>query len=208
MLRWWEEHVLPRVVDRLLDVGEVHKLRARACAGLEGRVLEIGFGSGLNVQHYPAAVTEVAGVEPNHDAWKLAGPRIAESPVTVRRSGLDGQHLAEDDESFDTALSTFTLCTIPDHDLALREVHRVLRPGGELHFLEHGLAGDARVERWQHRIEPIQRRVGGGCHLTRQPAEAAEAAGFEVLDLEAGYLPGPSLTKVSGYVYLGRARKS
>lgn len=207
MMRWWDEHVLPRVVDRLLDVGEVHKLRARACAGLEGSLVEIGFGSGLNVQHYPAAVREVAGVEPNHDAWAIARPRIEASPIPVRQSGLDGQHLAEVDGAFDSALSTFTLCTIPDHDLALREVFRVLRPGGELHFLEHGLAEDTGVERWQHRLEPLQKRVGGGCHLTRQPAEAAERAGFEIVDLEVGYLPGPSLTKVAGYFYLGRARR-
>lgn len=203
----WEKHVLPRVVDRVCGTGQLHKRRALTCAGLEGQVIEIGFGSGHNVQHYPAAVSAVAAVEPNDDAWKIAQRPIAAGSVPVERSDLDGQHLAEADGSFDSALSTFTLCTIPDHRLAVRELFRVLRPGGEVHFLEHGLAPDPGVQRWQHRLDPVQRRVGGGCHLSRQPDVALADAGFEIVELETGYLPGPSVTKPAGFLYRGVARK-
>ena len=203
----WERHVLPRVIDRVCGVGELHERRAVVCSGLEGRVVELGFGSGLNVEHYPPAVTEVRAVEPNDDAWKLARRRIAAGSTSVARSGLDGQRLAEEDGSCDDVLSTFVLCTIPDHRAALAEAFRVLRPGGELHFLEHGLAPDPGVQRWQHRLEPLQRRLAGGCRLTRRPVEAAEEAGFEVRDVEEGYLPGPAIGRPGGYVYRGVAVK-
>jgi SAM-dependent methyltransferase len=126
-------------------------LRSRVCAGLHGQVVEIGFGSGHNVPFYPASVTGVSAIEPADLGWKLAGKRLAASAVAVERSGLDGQALPLPDDSFDTALSTWTLCTIPDAAVALGEVRRVLKPGGTLHFVEHGLAPDENVERWQHR---------------------------------------------------------
>lgn len=203
----WERHVLPRVVDRVCGGGELHKRRALVCQGLEGSVLELGFGTGHNVEHYPASVTEVAAVEPNDDAWHLAQRRIEAHRTRVVRSDLDGQHLSEGDESVDHVLSTFTLCTIPDLGLALSEARRVLRPGGEVHFLEHGLAPDPGVQVWQRRLEPIQRRVGGGCHLTRDPVAALTDAGFEVVDVDAAYLPGPAVSKPAAFLYRGRARK-
>lgn len=203
----WTDRVLPRIVDRTCGTADLQEPRALLCARLEGRVLELGFGSGLNVPHYPAAVTEVAAVEPSDLAWRLAGPRVAASATPVRRTGLDGQRLGEPDGAYDEVLSSFTLCTIPDLHQALAEAFRVLRRGGELHFLEHGLAPDPGVQRWQHRIEPVQRRVGGGCHLTREPVAALRAVGFDVLELDAGYLPGPAVTRPMGYVYRGRARR-
>lgn len=204
----YERHVLPRVVDVVCGTGQIHKRRAVVCSGLRGEVVEIGFGSGHNVQHYPGEVTAVAAVEPNDDAWALAHRQVAQSAVPVRRTDLDGQHLSEPDGTFDAALSTFTLCTIPDHGLALRELFRVLRPGGELHFLEHGVSPEDRVRRWQRRLEPVQKRLGGGCHLTRDPVAAIEAAGFEVIEVETGYLPGPAALKPAGYLYRGRAVKA
>ncbi len=204
---WWETRVVPRMVDRALSTGPVHRERAAVCAGLSGRVLEIGFGSGLNVDHYPAAVTEVAGVEPSDLAWTLAGPRVAASPVPVVRSGLDGQSLVEPDAAYDAVLSTFTLCTIPDHRQALREAWRVLRPGGRVHFLEHGLSPDARVATWQRRLDPLEQRLAGGCHLTRDPVEALEGVGFEVEAVERHYLPGPAVARPFGYLHRGVARK-
>lgn len=207
MASWWERHVLPRIVDKLLDTKEVHEQRELVCAGLDGRVLEIGFGSGMNVQHYPDTVSEVAAVEPNDDAWNMAQRRLRESTAPVVRSGLDGQRLDEPDESFDSVLTTFTLCTIPDHVGALTETHRVLRPGGVLHFLEHGLAADDRVRRWQRRLEPVQRRVGGGCHLTRDPVDALTRAGFELIDVDTYYEPVPAFLKPLGYIYRGTARR-
>lgn len=118
-----------------------------------GHAIEIGFGSGLNVPFYPSSVAQVAAVEPADLGWKLADKRLRRTHVPVQRSGLDGQSLPFADDSFDTALSTWTLCTIPDVATALREVRRVLKPGGALHFVEHGLAPDERVRRWQRRLE-------------------------------------------------------
>jgi len=164
--------------------------RERVCAGLHGRVLEIGFGSGLNVPFYPDAVTGVEAIEPADVGWKLAGKRLAASPVRVTRSGLDGQSLPLDDDSCDSALSTWTMCTIPDIEVALAEVRRVLKPGGTLHFIEHGLAPDAKVQRMQHRLEPLQKRLFGGCHLTRDITDLLARAGFTITEIDVFYEKG------------------
>jgi SAM-dependent methyltransferase len=142
------------------------------------------------VPHYPAAVTRVAAVEPSDLAWRLAAPRVAAARAPVERAGLDGQRLPFPDQAFDSALSTWTLCTIPDAAAALREVRRVLRPGGRLHFVEHGLAQEPPVQRWQRRLEPLQKRVGGGCHLTRRADALVQEAGFTLERLDRHYLPG------------------
>ena len=188
---WYREQVVPRIVDVACDAGPaVREVRARVCAGLAGEVVEIGMGSGLNAPHYPASVTRVAGVEPSDVAWRLARPRIAATPVTVERAALDGQSLPFPDDSFDCALSTWTMCTIPDLGAALAELRRVLRPGGTLHFVEHGLAPDERVARWQRRLDPLQQRLFGGCHLDRRILEAVEDAGFTPGRVEVFYQEG------------------
>ena len=204
---WWSEQVVPRATDVVLGSGEVARLRDRVCDRLEGEVLEIGFGTGLNVEHYPSAVTRVSAVEPSDVAWRIAEGRArggAWPPVV--RAGLDGQVLSLPDASMDSALSTFTLCTIPHLAAALAEVRRVLRPGGAFHFLEHGLAPDPAVARWQRRLTPLQRRVGAGCHLDRPITDAVRESGLVVEAVEtfyvAGHLPG---AKVVGHLYLGRA---
>jgi SAM-dependent methyltransferase len=205
---WWERNVVPRMADKFLGGEWVHEQRGLVCQGMQGRVLEIGFGSGHNVRHYPAAVTEVAAVEPSDKGWAMAQPRIASGTVNVVRSGLDGQRLDEPDESYDAVLTTFSLCTIPDETAALAEAHRVLRPGGKLHFLEHGLSDDPAVQTWQHRLEPLQKRMAGGCHLTRQHAEAVTQAGFEMVSLNNVYEPGPAFSKPFGYCYRGIATRA
>jgi ubiquinone/menaquinone biosynthesis C-methylase UbiE len=157
------------------------------CDGLIGNVVEVGFGSGLNVPFYPSTVTAVAAVEPSDTAWKLADKRLRATHVPVRRSALDAQTLPYTDDSFDAAVSSWSLCTIPDAVAALQEIRRVLKPGARLHFAEHGLAPDEAVRRWQRRLEPVQRRIFAGCHLTRRIDDLLTCTGFIIEELDAFY---------------------
>ena len=181
------ERVLPRIINFACGMKAVEPLRRRVCEGLTGDVVEIGFGSGLNVPFYPAAISRVDAVEPADLAWNLAEKRLAAATVPVQRCGLDGQALPFPDDSYDAAVSTWTMCTIPDVAGALRELRRVLKPGGTLHFLEHGLAPDEPVRRWQHRVEPLQKRIFGGCHLTRPIVDLLTTAGFIMTEVDVFY---------------------
>lgn len=205
---WWTERVVPRLTDASLSMDEVSELRVDACRGLHGRVLEIGFGSGLNLPHLPPEVTAVAAVEPSELGWSRSAARRSSSAVPVERIGLDGQEIAASDGSMDAALVTFSLCTIPYPERALAEVRRLLAPGGQLHFVEHGLAPDPGVVRWQRRLEPLQRLVCGGCHLTRDVPRLLEGSGFDVVRLDERYLPGPRVGRPWTYGYLGVAQPS
>jgi len=203
----WENHVVPRMVDLSLSQRPVMELRREVCDGLGGRLIEVGFGSGLNLAALPAAVTSVDAVEPSDVAWARSAGRRSSCPVPVHRIGLVGEDLDAEDATYDAALVTFSLCTIPDPGRALAELHRVLRPGGELHFLEHGLAPDEGVRRWQRRLEPVQRRVAGGCHLTRDPVALVRDAGFALAGARHTYFaPGPG--KPFGYLSWGRAART
>ena len=200
---FYGDQVLPRLENRMLDVGLARERRARVCTGLVGDVVEIGFGSGLNLPHLPPAVTGLWAVEPSAVGRSLSAARQARTPVPVTFAGLDGQTLELPDDRFDSALCTWTLCTIPDAVAALREVRRVLRPGGRLHFIEHGLASDDGVARWQHRLTPLQRRLAGGCHLDRDIAAFVEAAGFTLDRIDTYAEKG--VPRVLGFMYEGCA---
>jgi SAM-dependent methyltransferase len=187
----YREQVVPRLVDRMCGAAGFEHWRAQAVDGLSGRVVEVGFGSGHNVPHYPPEVEVVLAVEPAQLARRLADRRISAAAVRVEHVGLDGQDIPLEDASCDAALFTFTLCTVPDPTRTLLEVRRVLRPGGAVHFLEHGLSPDPGVAKWQRRLEPVQRRVADGCHLTRDATSLVREAGFVVRRNEQRYVRGP-----------------
>lgn len=179
----YEERVLPVVIDKVCGSKGFTPHRRATLAGTRGTVLEIGFGSGTNLAHYPATVEHLLAVEPAGRAVELAAARIARAPFPVEVIGLDGEHLPLDAATVDCAVSTFTLCTVPHAEQALAEIRRVLRPAGTLHVLEHGLDDDADVQRWQRRLDPVQQAVAGGCHLTRHIPSLVESAGFRWVEL-------------------------
>jgi len=199
----YREHVLPRLVDLVCGQPGFRSWRDDVVAGLSGTVVEVGFGSGLNVPHYPDQVEVVYAVEPSFVARRMSSGRIAESDIEVRHIGLDGARLPLPDNSCDGALSTFTLCTIPDVEAALRELRRVIRPGGSLHFLEHGLAPEESVARAQRVLEPVQKALADGCHLTRDPIALVAASGMTVTRHRSQY---GTLGKPWNWLTIGTAR--
>jgi ubiquinone/menaquinone biosynthesis C-methylase UbiE len=201
---FYGDQVLPRALDLSMRRGVFAQQRAQVTAGLDGEVLEIGVGTGLNIPFYPATVKRVLAVEPGAAARRLAARRAAASAVPVEFIGQDAATLPAADASVDHVLSTWTLCTIPDVGQALAEIRRVLRPGGTLNFAEHGLAPDPAVARWQHRLNPVQRALVGGCHLDRPIQQLITAAGLEVTRLETSYVAWP---RAFSYSYLGIATR-
>ena len=200
---FYGERVFPRAMNRLMNTKQTRETRARVCAPLSGDIVEIGFGTGLNLPHLPPAVTVVLAVDPLELGRTLASRRIAASPVSVEFVGLDGQLLPLADDSADAALSTWTLCSIPDPVAAVREINRVLRPGGTLHFVEHGCSPDPGVRKWQRRLNPIQRRIACGCNLDRDIPSILKDAGLSVDSLNTYYMKGSP--KILGWTFEGVA---
>ena len=198
----WSNQVVPRIVELALRSDDVSERRRRCLEGLSGTVVEPGFGSGLNLAHYPDAVTKVYAVDPAMVGRKMASKRLAAASIDVEFVGLDGADLPLEDDSCDGAALTFTLCTIPDHMKALAELRRVLKPGAALHFLEHGLADDPNIAKWQNRLTPLQKRVVDGCHLNRPIVEDIAHAGFAIDWSESAFVPGP---KPAAWFSIGRA---
>jgi SAM-dependent methyltransferase len=188
----WERHGFARLMDWSMRGPEIGRLRARALATAAGHVLEVGFGTGLNLQYYPAAVRSLTALDPLDALRGRVEARIAAAPVPVRRVTLaaDGR-LPFDDTHFDCVVTTWTLCSILDAHAALREMRRVLRPDGRYLFIEHGASDDAGVARWQRRLEPLHKRIAGGCHLTRRIDALIASAGFTLVDCDRWVEPGP-----------------
>lgn len=203
----WTDIILPRVVHRALQRPHIGVVRSRYLGGLDGTVLEIGFGSGLNLPHLSGGIGRLYAVEPSDTAWELARKAVERAPFPVERIG-GGNGTAEaiplPDAAVDHAVSAFTLCTIPDAARALAEVRRVLRPGGTFRFVEHGRSPEPRVARWQDRLTPLQKRVAGGCHLNRDIEALIRGAGFRIERLDRFHVQGP---KVATHIYAGTAVK-
>jgi ubiquinone/menaquinone biosynthesis C-methylase UbiE len=199
----YRDQVLPRFQDKVMGRKPNRAVRARVCEELHGAVVEIGFGTGLNAYYYPDEVTKVVAIEPSQVCMRIAEPRIAKSSAPVENGGLTGERLDLPSGEFDAVLSTWTLCTIPNMDAALAEIRRVLKPGGSFHFVEHGHSPDEKVARMQRRLEPLNKRLAGGCHLTRHMSEDIDRAGFTIEKLDTYYFKGEP--KPMGYTYEGRA---
>lgn len=204
-MSFYEERILPHIIDRACSLGQVMKLRSQIVPMATGRVLEVGMGSGINLEFYnPDTVTMVYGLEPSEGMRRKAQSNIERSAVPVEWLGLPGEAIPLADNSVNTVLLTFTLCTIPDWHAALLEMKRVLKPGGQLLFIEHGESPHAKTRKWQHRINPGWRKIAGGCQLNRPIAELIRQAGFEIVELENLYIP--TAPKITGYIYKGIAR--
>ena len=203
-MSFYEDHVLPHLINAACGTRPVQRQREKVVPEARGRVLEIGMGSGLNLPFYdPDRVEFVWGLEPSGGMRRKARRHVEAAPVDVHWLDLPGEEIPLDDHSADTVVLTYTLCTVPEARQALAQMHRVLRPGGTLLFCEHGLAPDASVRRWQDRINPVWRRVAGGCHLNRPIADLIREAGFAIDSLEMAYLPGTP--KFAGFNFRGAA---
>ena len=200
------KYVLPRVVHLACSARPNMRQREKLVPLASGRVLEVGMGSGLNLPFYDARrVTKVWGLEPSPEMSKMASAAVEAVAFDVEFVSAGGEQIPLDSESFDTVLMTFTLCTIPDAERALREIARVLKRGGQLLFCEHGAAPDAGVRRWQNRINPLWRRLAGGCHLNRDIPGLIRRGGFEITRMDTIYIPG---WRPASFNYWGAAAKA
>ena len=201
----WTERIEPRLVSLACGAPAIEASRARIVPRATGTVLEIGYGSGRNLPHYRAeAIDGLILLEPSEPMRRLAEARLERSGLPTRILAAGAEAVPLPDDSVDTVVVTYTLCTVSDLEGSLAEARRVLRPGGALHFAEHGLAPGAGVRGWQRRVQPVWGRLAGGCHLTRDVTEALGKAGFALEAVSQGYVPG--VPRIAGYVSSGTAR--
>jgi ubiquinone/menaquinone biosynthesis C-methylase UbiE len=202
---FYEDRILPHLVHLSMRQETFTGYRRRMAAAAEGRVLEVGVGSGLNLPFYCDGVTRIVGIDPSLRLLAMAGKSSVALPRPVHLVDASAEAIPHEDNSFDAVVTTWTLCTIPDVWRALAEMRRVLKRTGHLLFVEHGRSPDDHVRRWQDRLTPLWKRIGGGCHLNRPIRELLEQSGFRIEHLETGYMQGP---KPMTYMYEGRARPS
>jgi ubiquinone/menaquinone biosynthesis C-methylase UbiE len=199
--RW----IFPRLCDWMMRAPSIARLRGEVLADVAGAILEIGFGTGLNLEHYPEPVCRITAVDPGRGVSRIARKRLERSRVEVDLRERSAEELPFEDGSFDFVVSTWTLCSIPDVPKVLAEVHRVLKPGGRFVFLEHGLSADRAIQRWQRRLNPIQQRLAGGCRLDLDVEEVVRAQSFREIRLDRFLLDGTLRTH--GTMYRGEATK-
>ena len=201
-MSFYSDCILPHVINLAMRDRQLTPLRERIVSRAEGRVLEIGMGSGLNLPFYGKHVEQLFGLEPAGRLLRMAQSRAARSQRTMTFVAASAEAIPLDDHSIDTVVTTWTLCSIPNAMSALHEMRRVLRSGGQLLFIEHGLAPEVGVQRWQNRLTPLWSKIGGGCHLNRPIRTLIENAGFAVTELDTGYIKGP---RPMTFTYQGRA---
>ena len=190
MASWWERHGVPRLIKCACSQGQIMKVRSKIVPHAEGDVLELGCGGGINMEFYaPARIRSFTGLDPSPELLTRSRAAAAAHGMAADIVGGFGEAMPFESGRFDTVVTTFTLCSVTDQAAVLAEIRRVLKPGGTALFLEHGAAPDADVAKWQRRIEPIWKRIGGNCHLTRPISDAYERAGFAVDRQAAAYIP-------------------
>lgn len=205
-MSFYEDKILPHIINCGCSNQPIMQLRSRVVPKAEGVVLEVGMGSGLNLKLYdPSKVTKVWGLEPSAGMRVKAKDNLQRSPVAVEWLDLPGERVPLDNETVDTIVLTYTLCTIADWSAALAQMYRVLKPGGKLLFCEHGRSPDRSVQQWQDRINPIWKKMFGGCNLNRPIVECIASAGFDVLELHNEYIA--KAPRFAGYMFYGEAIK-
>lgn len=202
---FYSQKILPYLLDWSLSDPKIAQYRQEVLAEVKGEVLEIGFGTGLNLSYYPPELENLIAIDSNAGVHKLAQKRIQSSSITVDNRILNGENLPMADNTFDSVVSTFTLCSITKLEQALKEVYRVLKPGGKFFFLEHGLSNEPKIQVWQNRLTPIQKVIGDGCHLNRNIRQLVEQQ-FDTVTLEE--FVGENLPKIAGYLYKGVGTKT
>ncbi|WP_373087985.1 class I SAM-dependent methyltransferase [Zhongshania sp.] len=204
---FYENKILPFVIDKACSMAPIMALREKIVPLASGVVLEVGMGSGINLALYQADnIDFIWGLEPSEGMRKKARANLKNTNLNVKWLNLNGEDIALDDNSVDTVLLTYTLCTIPDWQQALQQMRRVLKPGGKLLFCEHGLAPDHNIQNWQNRITPVWKKLAGGCHLNRRIPELITACGFKINSLEQCYVD--DTPRIAGYMYYGIAVKN